>query len=53
MPLLSRPNQEWAIDFVKDSLATGRGIRVLAVLDDFTKESPTIEVDNSHFRVGV
>jgi len=47
MPLLSRPNQEWAIDFVMDSLATGRGIRALTVLDDFTKESPAIEVDNS------
>jgi len=47
MPLWSRPNQEWAIDFVMDSLATGRGIRALTVLDDFTKESPAIEVDNS------
>jgi putative transposase len=47
MPLLSRPNQEWSIDFVSDSLATGRAIRVLTVLDDFTKESPVIAVDNS------
>ena len=27
MPLLTRPNQEWSIDFVSDALATGRGIR--------------------------
>jgi putative transposase len=47
MPLLSRPNQEWSIDFVSDSLGTGRAIRALTVLDDFTKESPAIEVDNS------
>jgi putative transposase len=47
MPLLSRPNQEWSIDFVSDALATGRAIRALTVLDDFTKESPTIEVDSS------
>jgi putative transposase len=27
---LMRPNQEWVLDFVSDSLATGRGIQVLA-----------------------
>lgn len=47
MPLLSRPNQEWSIDFVSDALANGRAIRALTVLDDFTKESPAIEVDSS------
>ena len=45
MPLLSRPNQEWSIDFVSDALANGRAIRSLTVLDDFTKEAPAIEVD--------
>jgi putative transposase len=47
MPILSRPNQEWSIDFVSDALANGRAIRALTVLDDFTKESPVIEVDSS------
>ena len=47
MPLLSRPNQEWSIDFVSDALANGRAIRCLTVLDDFTKEAPAIEVDTS------
>ena len=47
MPVLTRPNQEWSIDFVSDALATGRAIRSLTVLDDFTKESPAIEVDTS------
>ncbi len=47
MPVLSRPNEEWSIDFVSDALANGRGIRALTVLDDFTKESPAIEVDSS------
>jgi len=47
MPLLSRPNQEWSLDFVSDALATGRAIRALTVLDDFTRESPAIEVDSS------
>lgn len=47
MPVLTRPNQEWSIDFVTDALANGRAIRSLTVLDDFTKESPAIEVDTS------
>ncbi len=47
MPLLSRPNQEWSLDFVSDALANGRAIRALTVLDDFSRESPAIEVDSS------
>lgn len=47
MPILIRPNQEWSLDFVSDALANGRGLRALTVLDDFTKESPAIEVDSS------
>jgi putative transposase len=47
MPLLTHPNEEWALDFISDALANGRGIRALTVLDAFTKESPVIEVDTS------
>src|SRR5579862_2773346 len=43
--LLHRPNQEWAIDFVADGLATGRGLRILTVVDSFTRECPAMEVD--------
>ena len=35
--LLLRPNQEWAVDFACDGLATGRGIRILAIVDAFTR----------------
>jgi putative transposase len=42
--LLTRPNQEWAIDFMSDALATGRGIRLLTMVDGFTRECPAIEV---------
>lgn len=42
-----RSNQEWAVDFVSDTLATGRGIRVLAVVDTFTRECVSLEVDTS------
>ena len=36
-PLHVRPNQEWALDFVADTLGTGRGIRVLTVADAYTR----------------
>ena len=36
--LLLRSNQEWAVDFACDALATGRGIRILAIVDAFTRE---------------
>ena len=44
---LGRSNQEWALDFACDTLATGRGIRVLAVVDAFTRENLSLEVDTS------
>ncbi len=42
-----KANQEWALDFVSDSLASGRGIRFLTLVDSFTRECPAIEVDGS------
>lgn len=47
MPLFTRPNQEWSVDFVSDALANGRALRALTVVDNFTKEVPVIEVDIS------
>jgi len=44
---LVRSNQEWALDFACDTLATGRGIRVLAIVDAFTRENLSLEVDTS------
>lgn len=44
---LARPNQEWAIDFLSDSLANGRSIRVLAIVDSFTRENLSLETDTS------
>ena len=35
------------MDFACDTLATGRGIRVLAVVDAFTRENLSLEVDTS------
>jgi putative transposase len=42
-----RRNQRWSMDFVADSLAAGRRIRVLTVVDDFTRECLATEVDTS------
>jgi putative transposase len=42
---LTAANQEWGLDFVCDSLATGRGLRILTVVDGFTRESPAIAVN--------
>ena len=46
MPL-TKPNQEWSLDFVHDVLVTGRRIRLLTIVDDFTRESINITVDTS------
>ena len=43
-PLLVGPNQEWAMDFVSDALATGRALRTFNLIDSYTKESLAIEV---------
>ena len=40
-------NQEWALDFVHDVTASGRSIRVLNVVDAYTRESLAMEVDTS------
>ena len=41
------PNEEWALDFISDALATGRGVRVLSVVDTFTRECVALEADTS------
>lgn len=44
---LIKANQEWSLDFVHDVLVNGRRIRMLTVVDDFTRESIKITVDTS------
>ena len=45
MPL--GPNQRWSLDFVSDTLADSRRFRMLAVVDDFTRECLTLVADTS------
>jgi putative transposase len=44
---LIRANQEWAMDFIVDGLANGRMIRILSVVDAFTRECLALEADTS------
>jgi putative transposase len=46
-PQLTAANQEWAVDFAHDAMASGRAMRVLAVVDECTRESLRLEVDTS------
>jgi putative transposase len=41
------PNERWSMDFMTDSLATGRRFRTLNMVDDYTRECLRIEVDTS------
>ena len=47
MAIPQGPNQRWSLDFVSDVLSWGRRVRVLAVVDDFTREALALVVDSS------
>ncbi len=41
------PNQRWSLDFVSDALSDGRRFRILAVVDDYTRECLGLVPDTS------
>jgi putative transposase len=45
--LVTRANQRWALDFVHDALANGRKIRLLAIIDVYTRQCFKIVVEMS------
>lgn len=45
MPL--RPNERWSLDFVSDQFTDGRRFRVLAIVDDCTRENLALVADTS------
>lgn len=47
MALPQRANQRWSLDFLSDALADGRRFRILAVVDDFSRECLGLVVDTS------
>jgi putative transposase len=40
-------NQRWSLDFLSDALADGRRFRILAIVDDFTRECLLLVPDTS------
>lgn len=42
-----RVNEQWAMDFMLDTLRDGRRLRILPILDTYTRECLRIEVDTS------
>ena len=47
MTLPQGPNQRWSLDFVSDTLTDSRRFRMLAVMDDFTRECIALVADTS------
>lgn len=45
LALPNRPNEVWSMDFVSDALANGRRIKILTIVDDFSKESVDLVAD--------
>ena len=41
------PNERWSLDFVSDCFTDGRRFRILAIVDDFTRESLALIPDTS------
>jgi putative transposase len=46
-PSATRPNEKWSMDFIAARLLDGRWLRVLTVVDQYTRESPLFLADSS------
>lgn len=47
LPPPTRANERWSMDFMRDTLADGRAIRLFTLVDDCTRECPVILVEYS------
>ena len=47
MAIPQGPNQRWSLDFLSDQLNDSRRFRILAVVDDFTRECLALVADTS------
>lgn len=47
VPRPTHPNHIWSMDFMKDALSDGRKLKVLPIVDEYTKKCFRIEVDTS------
>jgi len=43
----TQPNQRWSLDFMHDRLINGRALRLLTVVDNYTRECLWLEADTS------
>ena len=47
MPIASQANQIWTYDFVFDEAVSGRKLKMLTLIDEYTRECLAVEVDTS------
>jgi len=47
MAIPQGPNQRWSLDFLSDAFTDGRRFRILAIVDDFTRECLALIADSS------
>ena len=47
MPIPAGPSMRWSLDFLSDVFGPGRRFRILAVIDDFTRECLALVADTS------
>jgi len=47
MPAATKPHEVWSMDFLSDACAAGRRLRILTIVDDFSRFSPGILVGTS------
>ena len=47
LPEAIKPNERWAMDFISDSLWSGRKFRTLSVVDTYSRECLNVEADTS------
>lgn len=47
LPPATRQNERWAMDFIQDSLWSGRKFRTLSIVDTYSRECLCVEADTS------
>ena len=47
IPAPERSNERWSMDFIHARLANGRRFKSLTIVDEYSRESPAIEMDTS------